>query len=74
MNEQDRQKDFQLLLEVIALEEERGSIVPGGASGGAVVRARAIQGKDARSDALSSRKRVRFLAHATAASPKKKAA
>lgn len=74
MNEQDRQKDFQLLLELIALEEERGSIIPGGASGGAVIRARSIQEKTARSDALSSRIRVRFLAHATPSSPKKKAA
>jgi hypothetical protein len=70
MNEEDRQKDFQRLLEIIALEEERGSLVPGGAVGGIVGRARR---QAARSASLRARMRVRSVAHAVSA-PQEQAA
>lgn len=73
MTEEDRQKDFQRLLEIIALEEERGAIVPGGAAGGVARRARPAQGKDAPSVSLSVRESVRFVAYAIS-TPTKKAA
>lgn len=65
MNEKDRQKDHQWLLEKIALEEERGSIVPGGAVGGAgAPTPRSVQGKVSLSAAMRARRHVRFLARA----------
>lgn len=70
MNEEDRQKDFQRLQEIIALEEERGSLVPGGAVGGIVGRARRAA---ARSASERARDRVRFVAYAIA-TPEKQAA
>lgn len=70
MTEEDRQKDFQRLLEIIALEEERGAIVPGGAVGGAAGRARAAHRKDALSVLLSVRESIRFVAYAVAAPQK----
>ena len=73
MNEEDRQKDFQRLQEIIALEEERGSIVPGGAVGGTASQARrATKRRAARSATQRARGRVRFLAHAVPA-PQKQA-
>jgi len=70
MNEEDRQKDFQRLQEIIALEEERGSLVPGGAVGGA---RRGAKRRTARSATQRARGRVRFFAHAIL-TPQKQAA
>jgi len=76
MNEQDSDRDFQWLLKMLALEEERGSIVPNGAVGGTVARAqRAAPGRASLSAAERARKSVRFLARAVpAAAPDEKAA
>jgi len=68
MNEHDTDRDFQWLLKMIALEEERGSIVPGGAVGGGAARARRKAQAMARpSTAERARKNMRFLAFALSA-------
>jgi hypothetical protein len=74
MNQEDREVEHQWVRRMIALEEELGPIVPGGAVGGAVARARrATQGKTAPSAAIRARERVRFLAHAVS-TPQEQAA
>ena len=67
MDQEDREIEHQWVRRMIALEEERGPIVAGGAVGVAVARAqRTVQGKAAPSAAIRARERVRFLAHAAA--------
>lgn len=61
----NQESDFQWLLKMIALEEEQGSIVPGGAVGGVIARARrSAEGKAPPSTVMRARGRVRFLARA----------
>lgn len=68
MNEHDNDQDFQWLLKMLALEEERGSIVPGGAVGGATARTKLkAEGKARPSTAERVRKNMRFLALALSA-------
>jgi hypothetical protein len=68
MNQEDRETERRWALKMIALEEELGPIVAGGAAGGAVARARRVaQGKAAPSAAMRARERVRFLAYAALA-------
>ncbi len=68
MNDQERAQDFEWLLKMLALEEQRGEIVPGGAIGGNVARARrAAERKTSRSAAMLARSQVRFLARAVPA-------
>jgi hypothetical protein len=68
MNQEEREAEHQWALKMVVLEEERGSIVPGGAVGGAVGRARRLaEGKTPPSAAMRARRRVRFLARAVAA-------
>ncbi|MFT3765848.1 MAG: hypothetical protein QM820_10055 [Minicystis sp.] len=63
MNEHDSDRDFEWLLKMLALEEERGSIVPGGAVGGGLARARhKAEGQARPSAAERARKNMRFLA------------
>lgn len=71
MSQEDREAQHAWALKMLALEEERGPIVPGGAVGGAVARARAAQSGAPNSVAIRARVRVRFLARAVAASGKR---
>lgn len=67
MNQEDREAEHQWALKMVALEEERGPIVPGGAVGGSVGRTRRLAGKATPSAAMRARGRVRFLARAVPA-------
>jgi hypothetical protein len=68
MTQEEREAEHQWTRKMIALEEERGPIVPGGAVGGISARARrAAQGKAAASTAMRVRSDVRFLAYAVGA-------
>lgn len=74
MNQEDRESERQWALKMLALEEERGPIIPGGAVGGAGARARqAATGKASPSASIRARVRVRVFAHAAPA-PNKQAA
>lgn len=74
MSQEDREAEHEWVLKMIALEEERGSLVPGGAVGGTVGRARrAAERKAAHSVSQRARGRVRFVAHAIP-TPQKQAA
>lgn len=71
MSEHETKNDFEWLLAKLALEEERGSIVPGGAVGGVVARARRAAGL-APSAAERARNNMRFLACALSAEDENK--
>lgn len=74
MNQEDRETEHEWALKMIALEEERGPIVPGGAVGGVAARTRrAAERKAAQSASKRARGRVRFVALAVPA-PQEQAA
>lgn len=65
MNQEELEVEKQWALKMLALEEELGPIVSGGAVGGVSARARrAAQGKAAPTAAMRARANVRFLARA----------
>jgi len=64
MSQNDREAERQWARRMLKLEEERGPIVPGGAVGGTVARARAAKRRALSSAACRARGNVRFLARA----------
>jgi hypothetical protein len=72
MTEQERKEDFEWLLKMLALEEQKGEIVPGGAVGGMSRQVRAAARAEV-SVAMRARSRVRYLARAVPGSKEKAA-
>lgn len=74
MSQENREAEHQWALKMVALEEERGSIVPGGAVGGVVARAAQVAKREAAHSASQrARGRVRSVAHAVPALQKQAA-